>query len=86
MKGNLLLLSVRRKKRIMLNCFALPPHWSEVSIGAFPKDASEEELMELCSEIGKIVKGKHYPWNCVDHSGLKIQGQDGCLFEAAFFW
>ena len=35
---------------------ALPPYGSEVFIGGLPKDASEEELRELCSEIGEILE------------------------------
>lgn len=35
---------------------ALPPYGSEVFIGGLPKDASEEDLRELCSEIGEILE------------------------------
>ncbi|KAK8474523.1 hypothetical protein V6N11_068335 [Hibiscus sabdariffa] len=35
---------------------ALPPNGSEVFIGGLPKDASEEELRELCEPIGEIFE------------------------------
>ncbi|XVF72952.1 hypothetical protein PTKIN_Ptkin12aG0161800 [Pterospermum kingtungense] len=35
---------------------ALPPHGSEVFIGGLPKDASEEDLTELCEPIGEIFE------------------------------
>ena len=35
---------------------ALPPHGSEVFIGGLPKDASEEDLGELCEPIGEIFE------------------------------
>lgn len=42
---------------------ALPPHGSEVFIGGVPRDATEEELRELCEPLGescevKLVKDK----------------------------
>ena len=35
---------------------ALPPHGSEVFIGGLPKDASEEDLRELCEPIGETFE------------------------------
>ncbi|XP_068315545.1 heterogeneous nuclear ribonucleoprotein Q-like [Pyrus communis] len=35
---------------------ALPPYGSEVFIGGLPKDTSEEDLRDLCNEIGEIIE------------------------------
>lgn len=35
---------------------ALPPHGSEVFIGGLPKDASEEDLRDLCEPIGEVFE------------------------------
>ena len=35
---------------------ALPPCGSEVFIGGLPKDTSEEDLRDLCDEIGEIIE------------------------------
>lgn len=43
-----------KEKRAQL--LALPPHGSEVFIGGLPKDASEEDLKELCEPIGEIFE------------------------------
>lgn len=43
-----------KEKRAKL--LALPPHGSEIFIGALPRDVSEEELMDLCESMGEIVE------------------------------
>ncbi|GLU00878.1 hypothetical protein SLE2022_182150 [Rubroshorea leprosula] len=43
-----------RKKHAQL--LALPPHGSEVFIGGLPKDASEEDLRNLCEPLGEIFE------------------------------
>lgn len=35
---------------------ALPPYGSEVFIGGLPKDTLEEDLRDLCDEIGEIIE------------------------------
>ncbi|CAL2242147.1 unnamed protein product [Prunus armeniaca] len=35
---------------------ALPPYGSEVFIGGLPKDTLEEDLRDLCNEIGEIIE------------------------------
>lgn len=35
---------------------ALPPHGSEVFVGGLTKDASEEELRDLCEPIGEVFE------------------------------
>ncbi|XP_038972949.1 heterogeneous nuclear ribonucleoprotein Q-like [Phoenix dactylifera] len=35
---------------------ALPPHGSEVFIGGLPRDATEEDLRELCEKFGEIFE------------------------------
>lgn len=35
---------------------SLPPYGSEVFIGGLPKDISEEDLRNLCDEIGEIIE------------------------------
>uniref|UniRef100_A0A162B5N5 RRM domain-containing protein n=1 Tax=Daucus carota subsp. sativus TaxID=79200 RepID=A0A162B5N5_DAUCS len=35
---------------------ALPPHGSEVFIGALPRDITEEDLRDLCDSVGDIVE------------------------------
>lgn len=34
----------------------LPPHGSEVFIGALPRDVAEEELRDLCQSMGEIFE------------------------------
>lgn len=35
---------------------ALPPHGSEVFIGGLPREASEEDLRDLCEPIGEVFE------------------------------
>ncbi|KAL8108975.1 heterogeneous nuclear ribonucleoprotein Q isoform X1 [Apium graveolens] len=43
-----------KQKRAEL--LALPPHGSEVFIGALPRDITEEDLRDLCDSVGDIVE------------------------------
>ncbi|KAM7472345.1 hypothetical protein LguiA_010528 [Lonicera macranthoides] len=45
-----------KEKRAEL--LALPPHGSEIFIGALPRDVSEEALNDLCQSIGEIFEIK----------------------------
>jgi heterogeneous nuclear ribonucleoprotein R len=38
---------------------ALPPHGSEVFIGGLPREVTEEDLRDLCDNIGDIVEVKY---------------------------
>ncbi|KAM7260902.1 hypothetical protein ACFE04_026377 [Oxalis oulophora] len=38
------------------NLLSLPPHGSEVFIGGVPKDASEEDLRDICEPIGEVFE------------------------------
>lgn len=43
-----------KEKRAQL--LALPPHGSEVFIGGLPRDATEEDLRDLCDSVGEILE------------------------------
>lgn len=45
-----------QEKRSQL--LALPPHGSEVFIGGLPRDVTEEDLRDLCDNIGDILEVK----------------------------
>ena len=45
---------VDKEKRAEL--LSLPPHGSEVFIGGLPRDATEEDLRELCEPFGEIFE------------------------------
>lgn len=49
-----------KQKRAEL--LALPPHGSEVFIGALPRDITEEDLRDLCDPVGDIVEVCFIPW------------------------
>lgn len=49
---------------------ALPPHGSEVFIGGLPKDASEEDLRDLCEPIGEVFEVKNIIANAYKFSLL----------------
>lgn len=43
-------------KRKRAELLALPPHGSEVFIGALPRDITEDDLRDLCDSVGDIVE------------------------------
>ncbi|EXB83829.1 Heterogeneous nuclear ribonucleoprotein Q [Morus notabilis] len=43
-----------KEKRAQL--LALPPHGSEVFIGGLPRDATEEDLRDMCDSVGEILE------------------------------
>lgn len=43
-------------KQKRADLLALPPHGSEVFIGALPRDITEEDLRDLCDSLGDIIE------------------------------
>lgn len=48
-------------KQKHVELLALPPHGSEVFIGALPRDITEEDLRDLCDSVGDIVEVSFLP-------------------------
>lgn len=55
-----------KEKRAEL--LALPPHGSEIFIGALPRDVSEEALTDLCESIGEIFEVSQF--QCKNNLGI----------------
>ncbi|XP_027176603.1 heterogeneous nuclear ribonucleoprotein Q-like isoform X1 [Coffea eugenioides] len=58
---------VKKKHNQLL---ALPPHGSEVYLGGFTQDVSEDDLRSFCGSIGEVTEVNHFRPSCVQ-----------CLFD-----
>lgn len=54
-------------KQKRADLLALPPHGSEVFIGALPRDITEEDLRDLCESVGDIVEVSFIPRTRLDY-------------------